>query len=84
MIAVGRDWKSKRARRMAEIAALKADLNKGLADLAEGRVKDFEVLSEAAGEPKGRNPGKLGEGKVARPQQPKEVARSWPTKRWLS
>jgi antitoxin ParD1/3/4 len=43
MIAVGRDWKRKCARPMAEIAALKADLNKGLTDLAEGRVKDFEV-----------------------------------------
>jgi len=31
----------KRAQRMAEIAALKADIDKGLTDLAEGRVKDF-------------------------------------------
>ncbi len=43
MITVPRNGKMKRAQRMAEIAALKADIDKGLTDLAEGRVADFEV-----------------------------------------
>ena len=38
-----RDWKTKRALRLQEFAALKADIERGLADLAEGRVKDFEA-----------------------------------------
>jgi antitoxin ParD1/3/4 len=38
-----RDWKVKRALRLQELAALKADIDKGLADLAEGRVKDFDA-----------------------------------------
>jgi antitoxin ParD1/3/4 len=37
-----RDWKTKRALQAQELAALKADINRGLADLAEGRVKDFD------------------------------------------
>lgn len=37
-----RDWKTKRAAQMQELAALKADIDKGLADLAAGRVKDFD------------------------------------------
>lgn len=37
-----RDWKLKRAIQMQEIAALKADIDKGLADVAAGRVKDFD------------------------------------------
>jgi antitoxin ParD1/3/4 len=40
---VVRDWKMKRAMQRQELAALKADIDKGLADLAEGRVKDFDL-----------------------------------------
>ena len=36
-----RDWKMKRALQLQELAALKVDIDKGLTDLAEGRVKDF-------------------------------------------
>jgi antitoxin ParD1/3/4 len=38
-----RDWKIKRALQLQEIAPLKADLGKGLTDLAEGRFKDFDA-----------------------------------------
>ena len=38
-----RDWKTKRALQLQELTALKADIDKGLADLAEGRVKDFDA-----------------------------------------
>ena len=38
-----RDWKTKRALQLQELAALKAEIDKGLADLAEGRVKDFDT-----------------------------------------
>ena len=38
-----RDWKMKRAIRLKEMEALKADIDKGLTDLAEGRVKDFNA-----------------------------------------
>jgi antitoxin ParD1/3/4 len=38
-----RDWKTKRALQLEELAALKAAIDKGLADLAEGRVKDFDA-----------------------------------------
>ncbi len=37
-----RDWKTRRAIPMHEIAALKADIDQGLADVAAGRVKDFD------------------------------------------
>lgn len=37
-----RDWKSKRALQLRKFAALKADLDQGLADLAAGRMKDFD------------------------------------------
>lgn len=37
-----RDWKMKRALQLQELAALKADIDKGLADLAEGRVRPFD------------------------------------------
>ncbi len=36
-----RDWKTKRALESHELAALKADIDKGLNDMVEGRVKDF-------------------------------------------
>jgi antitoxin ParD1/3/4 len=38
-----RDWKMKRALQLRELTALKADIDRGLADLAEGRVKDFDA-----------------------------------------
>jgi antitoxin ParD1/3/4 len=37
-----RDWKMKRALQLQELTALNADIEKGLADLAEGRGKDFD------------------------------------------
>ena len=37
-----RDWKLKRALQMQELAALKADLDQGLADVAAGRIKRFD------------------------------------------
>ena len=38
-----RDWKMKRAVQMQELAALRADIDKGLKDLAEGRTKPFNA-----------------------------------------
>jgi antitoxin ParD1/3/4 len=38
-----RDWKMKRTLQMKEMEALKADIDKGLTDLAEGRVQDFDA-----------------------------------------
>ena len=38
-----RDWKMKRALQVAELASLKADIDRGLTDLAEGRVQDFNA-----------------------------------------
>jgi antitoxin ParD1/3/4 len=38
-----RDWKMKRAIQLKQMEALKADIDKGLTDLAEGRVRDFDV-----------------------------------------
>jgi antitoxin ParD1/3/4 len=38
-----RDWKVKRALQIEELAALKTDIDKGLADVAAGRVKDFDA-----------------------------------------
>lgn len=37
-----RDWKTKRALQLQELTALKADIDKGLADVAAGRIKDFD------------------------------------------
>lgn len=37
-----RDWKLKRALQLQELAALKAEIEKGLADVAAGRIKDFD------------------------------------------
>ena len=36
------DWKTTRALRLQELASLKADIKRGLTDLAEGRVQDFD------------------------------------------
>jgi antitoxin ParD1/3/4 len=38
-----RDWNLKRALQLQELAALKADIDKGLSDLAEGRLRDFDA-----------------------------------------
>ena len=38
-----REWKTKRALRLHELALLKADIDRGLTDLAQGRVKDFDA-----------------------------------------
>jgi antitoxin ParD1/3/4 len=38
-----RDWKMKRALQLKELEALRADIEKGLTDLAAGRVKDFDT-----------------------------------------
>jgi len=38
-----RDWKTKRALQLQELASLKADIDRGLADLAQGRVKEFDA-----------------------------------------
>jgi antitoxin ParD1/3/4 len=38
-----RDWKMKRAVQLKEMESLKADIDKGMTDLAEGRVKDFDT-----------------------------------------
>jgi antitoxin ParD1/3/4 len=38
-----RDWKMKRSLQLQELAALKTDIDKGLTDLAEGRVQDFDA-----------------------------------------
>ena len=38
-----RDWKMKRALQLQELASLKADIDRGLTDLSEGRVQDFDT-----------------------------------------
>ena len=38
-----REWKLKRAMQTQEIAALKADIEKGLADVAAGKLTDFNA-----------------------------------------
>lgn len=38
-----RDWKIKRAIQHEEITALKADIDKGLADVAAGRLREFNA-----------------------------------------
>jgi len=38
-----REWKLKRAMQTQEIAALKADIEKGLADVAAGKLSDFNA-----------------------------------------
>jgi antitoxin ParD1/3/4 len=40
-----RDWKMKRALQLQELAALKTDIDRGLADVAAGRIKDFDATS---------------------------------------
>mgnify|MGYP005820164659 CR=1 FL=1 len=38
-----RDWKMKRAIQLQELTALKADIDQGLTDVAEGRVQNFDA-----------------------------------------
>ena len=38
-----RDWRLKRSLQAQEFASLKADIEVGLADVAAGRVKDFDI-----------------------------------------
>jgi antitoxin ParD1/3/4 len=38
-----RGWKTKRALQLQELENLKADIDRGLTDLAEGRVQDFDA-----------------------------------------
>ena len=38
-----RDWKMKRALQLQELSALKTDIDKGLADVATGRVTKFDA-----------------------------------------
>ena len=38
-----REWKLRRVVQEQELAALKADIDKGLADVAAGRVHDFDT-----------------------------------------
>ena len=38
-----RDWKMKRTLQLNELATLKADIDLGLADIAAGRVKEFDA-----------------------------------------
>jgi antitoxin ParD1/3/4 len=40
-----RDWKMKRSLQLQELAAIKVDIDKGLADVANGRVKDFDATN---------------------------------------
>ena len=37
-----REWKMKRAIQMQQLEALRADIDKGLKDFAEGRIKPFD------------------------------------------
>ena len=38
-----RDWKAKRETQLQDLTDLKADIDKGLADLAAGRITDFSA-----------------------------------------
>src|SRR5574337_133087 len=37
------DWKVKRSLKLGELEALRADIDKGMADLSAGRVTDFDM-----------------------------------------
>jgi antitoxin ParD1/3/4 len=43
-----RDWKMKRQLRLGQLAELKADIDRGLADVAEGRMVNFDAKGIAA------------------------------------
>ena len=40
-----REWKTRRQLMLNELAALKADIDQGLADVAAGRIKKFDADS---------------------------------------
>lgn len=66
-----RDWKLKRTLQLQVLAALKADIDKGLADLAEGRVKDFDAgrIIERGRKLLASRPLRLGRGGRGRPRR---------------
>ncbi len=43
-----RDWKLRRELRLHQVAELKAEIDRGLKDIAEGRVADFDRMRIAA------------------------------------
>ena len=43
-----REWTVRRALQVKDLAVLKADIDKGLADVDAGRVKDFDTASIVA------------------------------------
>ncbi len=47
-----RDWKIKRALQLEELAALRAEIDRGLSDVAAGRVKEFDAARSIEGERK--------------------------------
>jgi antitoxin ParD1/3/4 len=47
---VWRDWKTKHAMRLQELGALRSDIDKGLADVAAGRVRHFDPAAVMARE----------------------------------
>ncbi len=54
-----RDWKLKRMVQLHELTTLKADIDKGLADVAAGRVRDFDaspIIERGRKLLKGRSP----------------------------
>ncbi len=54
-----REWKHKRALRERELAELRADIQRGLADVEAGRVKDFDperIIQKGARKLPGRDP----------------------------
>jgi antitoxin ParD1/3/4 len=40
-----REWKTKRTLRLDEMAALKAEIDRGLADVADGKIKTFDAAA---------------------------------------
>jgi len=63
-----RDWTTKRALQLEELAALKADIDAGLADVAAGRVKKFDAARIIK---RGRN---CSRGRRPRLQRPARIA----------
>ena len=43
-----REWNARRSTQLRELEALKADIDKGLADLADGRTTEFDAKAIAA------------------------------------
>src|SRR5574338_1149676 len=75
-----RDWKLKRSLKLGELEALRADIDKGMADLSAGRVSDFDmdkIIERGRKLLAGRSPS-------AGPTPPKPISpksgRIWPSK----